>query len=64
LGQLNVSLAVETVATQTKPASAGFKNLDFLLVRAGGLCFCSREFYSPGLKLTPMDIIMPLQKLH
>jgi hypothetical protein len=52
---------VETAATQTKPASAGFKNLNFSLIRAGGLGFCSREFHSPGLELTAMDIIVPLQ---
>jgi hypothetical protein len=34
---------------------AGFKNLDFSSVRAGGLGFCSRDFQSPRLKLTPMD---------
>ncbi len=48
LVQLNVSLAVETAATQTKPASAGFKNIDFSLVRAGGLRLCSREFIRQG----------------
>ena len=66
---LTVSLAVETAATQTKPAYAGFSNLDFPLVRAGGLGFYSRDsvagrasvhFQSPGLKLTPIDIIVPL----
>ena len=41
--------AVETAATQTKPAYAGFKTLDFPPVRAGGLRFYSREFHSPGL---------------
>ena len=38
---------VETAATQTKPAYAGFKTLDCLRVRAGGLRFCSRDFQSP-----------------
>ncbi|AFZ19163.1 hypothetical protein [Allocoleopsis franciscana] len=52
--QLNVSWAVETAAIQTKPAYAGFKTLVFPLVHAGGLRFYSREFHSPGLKLTPM----------
>ena len=52
---------VETAATQTKPAEAGFKNFDLSLVRAGGLGFYSSEFDSPGLKLTLMDIIVPLQ---
>ena len=37
--QLYVSLAVETAATQTKPAKAGYKNLNLSLVRAGGLGF-------------------------
>ena len=37
--QLKMGLAVETAATQTKPAYAGFKNLDFSLVRDGGLRF-------------------------
>jgi filamentous hemagglutinin family protein len=41
--------AVETAATQTKPAYAGFTTLDFPPVRAGGLRFYSREFHSPGL---------------
>jgi hypothetical protein len=36
--------AVETAATQTKPAYAGFRSLDFPLVRAGGLGFYSRDF--------------------
>ena len=57
---LTVSLAVETAATQTKPAYAGFSNLDFPLVRAGGLGFYSRDFQSPGLKLTPMGNAVPL----
>ena len=30
-------LAVETAATQTKPAYAGYETLNFPLVRAGGL---------------------------
>jgi hypothetical protein len=38
------------------------KTLIFRRVRAGGLGFCSGEFHSPGLKLTPMDIIVPLEK--
>ncbi len=42
-------LAVETAATQTKPAQAGYKTLDFRLVRAGGLALYSPEFYSEGL---------------
>ena len=60
--QLNVSWAVETAAIQTKPAYAGFKTLVFPLVRAGGLRFYSRQFHSPGLKLTPMADAVPLQK--
>jgi hypothetical protein len=39
-----VSWAVSTAATQTKPAYAGFRSLDFPLVRAGGLGFYSRDF--------------------
>ncbi len=42
--QLKVSLAVETAAIQTKPAYAGYRNLDLSLVRDGGLRLCSREF--------------------
>ncbi len=61
-------LAVETAQRQQAhkyaPASAALKTLDFTLVRAGGLSFYSREFHSPGLKLTPMDVILPLQKLY
>ena len=41
-------------------AYAGFKTLNFPLVRVGGLCLCSREFYSSGLKLTPMSNAVPL----
>jgi hypothetical protein len=37
-------LAVETAATQTKPAFAGYKTLDFWLVRTGGL-----SLYSPRI---------------
>ncbi len=58
--QLNVDLAVETAATQTKPAYAGFKTPVFSLVRAGGLGFYSSEFHSPELKLTPMARFAPL----
>jgi hypothetical protein len=36
-------------ATQTKPASAGFKILNFPLVRAGGLGLYSRDFNRQGL---------------
>ena len=57
--QLKVSLAVETAAIQTKPAQAGYQIFDFSLVRVGGLRFSSREFYSLGLKLTPMAIAHP-----
>ncbi len=43
-------LAVETAAIQTKPAYAGYKTLDFGLVRVGGLgLYGSPEFYSEGL---------------
>jgi hypothetical protein len=41
---LNLSWAVETAAIQTKPADTGYQILDFSLVRAGGLSFCSRDF--------------------
>ena len=37
-------LAVETAATQTKPAYAGYKTLAFQLVRVGGL-----GLYSPRI---------------
>ncbi len=36
-------------ATQTKPASAGFKTLNLALVRVGGLCLYSRDFNRQGL---------------
>ena len=39
---------MEFAAIQTKPAYAGFRIHTLPLVRAGGLCFCSSEFYSPG----------------
>jgi len=55
--------AVETASTHTKPACAGLGRFDFPLVRVGGLCFCSREFYSPGLKLTHIGIAVSLQRL-
>jgi hypothetical protein len=54
---------------QNPPARVWLK-LDIPLVRAGGLGFYSRVsvagrdsvlFQSPGLKLTPMDIVVPLQ---
>jgi hypothetical protein len=56
---LTVSLAVETAAIQTKPACAGFKTVDFSLVRVGGLGFYSSEFHSAELKLTSMDNVVP-----
>jgi hypothetical protein len=34
---LTIEKAVETAAIQPKPACAGFKALDFWLVRVGGL---------------------------
>ncbi len=62
--QLKLSWAVKTAAIQTKPACAGSKTFDFPLVRAGGLGFCSRDFQSPGLKLTPMGTeALPLRKI-
>jgi hypothetical protein len=39
------------------------KTLIFSRVRAYGLCLFSREFYSPGLKLTPMYSNRPLAKV-
>jgi hypothetical protein len=59
--QFKIGLAVETAATQTKPAYAGFRAFDFPSVRAGGLGFYSRDFQSLGLKLTPMGNAMPLR---
>ncbi|WP_334945101.1 hypothetical protein [Nostoc sp.] len=38
----------------------GLRILDFVLVHGGGLCLCSREFYSPWLKLTRMSNAVPL----
>jgi hypothetical protein len=42
--QFKKNWAVETAATQTKPAYAGFKNLGFSSVRAGGLGLFSCDF--------------------
>ncbi len=42
-------------ACAARSAPRRFQNLDFSSVRAGGLGFCSRDFQSPRLKLTPMD---------
>ena len=50
---VNLSWAVETAATQTKPAYAGYNTSNFSLVREGGLRFCRREFHSPGLERIP-----------
>ena len=49
ISRILLNQAVKTAATQTKPAYAGFKILDCYLVRADGLCLCSRDFQSPGL---------------
>lgn len=67
-GEFNVNSAVKTAATQTKPAYAGSKDIDFSLVRllprrtqrVGGLGLYSREFDWLGLKLTPMSGNTPL----
>jgi hypothetical protein len=40
---------LETASTRGFTHLRGFKTLNFSLVRVGGLCLCSREFYSPGL---------------
>ncbi|HLO86193.1 MAG TPA: hypothetical protein VK203_14450, partial [Nostocaceae cyanobacterium] len=42
----------------------GFENLDFSLVRVGGLGLYSHEFYSLGLKFTPMGNTMSLRKIN
>jgi hypothetical protein len=52
--------AVETATTQTKPAYAGFKNLDFSSVRAGGLGLSSCDFQSPRLKFDTNEGLAPL----
>jgi hypothetical protein len=61
---------LETAATQTKPtfpaeryANVGFKTLDFPLVRTRRLRLYSREFYSPGLKLTQVSSAVPLRQM-
>ena len=56
--QLKIGLAVETAATQKEHLlKAGFKEFDFSLVRAGGVCSYSSDFHSPRLQLTPMVIL-------
>jgi hypothetical protein len=37
---------IEFATTQAKPASAGWKNPNIVLVHEGGLCLCSSELYS------------------
>jgi hypothetical protein len=49
---------LETASTRNFTHLRGFQNLDLTLVRAGGLCLCSREFHSP-IKLTPMGMPCP-----
>jgi hypothetical protein len=44
-----VEATIKIAPIQTKPASAGFKYLAFLIVRAGGLCLCSRDFNRSGI---------------
>jgi hypothetical protein len=51
-----VKRAVRNRVYTGKTHLRGFQILDFSLVRAGGLCLCSSEFHSPGLKLTPFDL--------
>jgi hypothetical protein len=46
-GKLIQPWRLEIAATQTKPTSVGWKAKMFVLVRAGGLCLCSSELYSP-----------------
>jgi hypothetical protein len=53
--------AVETAATQTKPASAGFKILIFRQsAQADFVCLAANSIRL-GLKLTPMQSLAPLQ---
>jgi len=55
-----MELAVETAATQTKAtAYAGFKNLIFSSVRAGGLRLCSGEFHSLSSYIDTNDYLHP-----
>jgi hypothetical protein len=46
---------IEFAATQAKPASAGWKNLNIVLVHEGGLCLCSSELYSKRTFQTSSD---------
>ena len=41
-----------------------YRTVDFPSVRDGELCLYSREFHSPGLKLTPMHGGAPLRELR
>jgi hypothetical protein len=43
----DVPRRIEFAAIQAKPASAGWKNPNIVLVHEGGLCLCSSELYSP-----------------
>ncbi|MCC5662531.1 hypothetical protein LC653_00930, partial [Nostoc sp. CHAB 5784] len=40
------ALAIRNRGYTDKTHLRGFEALDFLLVHGGGLCLCSREFYS------------------
>ncbi|HLO88489.1 MAG TPA: hypothetical protein VK203_26265, partial [Nostocaceae cyanobacterium] len=55
--------AVRNRVYTNKTHLRGFENLDFSLVRVGGLCLCSHEFYSLGLKFTPMGNAMSCSML-
>ncbi|WP_413199322.1 hypothetical protein [Nostoc piscinale] len=46
-GNLLLVLAIRNRGYTDKTHLRGFKTIDFSLVRAGGLCLCSSELYSP-----------------
>ncbi|MEH2028836.1 MAG: hypothetical protein V7K67_03990 [Nostoc sp.] len=52
---------LETTSIQTKATDPGFQTLNLTLVCGGGQCQYSREFYEPGLKLTPISNAAPLR---
>ncbi|HLO86051.1 MAG TPA: hypothetical protein VK203_13735, partial [Nostocaceae cyanobacterium] len=56
--------AVRNRVYTNKTHLRGFENLDFSLVRVGGLCLCSHEFYSLGLKFTPVIFATLLQQIQ
>jgi hypothetical protein len=55
-------LAVETAATQTKPAYAGSKEFDFSSVHAGELGFYSSEFSLPELNVDTNEHCRTIRK--